>query len=432
VMKSALGAAGALRKVHRWMLSGVLVLGMSAVVAPASAQQCSASASANAGDSVTVLSILHTIDPNENGEGEPLGLSVSNGGPSTSFPDYEVTHSFTFKAQSTAPVTAVGTNIGFDGDESCEVSISVNGKHRFSQTQKNVLIAVTGGFGTLSGLSWTLSEACALGIVTAYCTPFAGLTAALSTTIAAASGTLLAIDPIDLNYTVIPTPIPAPFTPLTAGNGLTQAGADSMNAVLSTEASIVGVLRAIVTSVNRAAGADSVGATVWEQKQQNAINGFMFRLGTLLTQEAAARQSFVAQLTSENSPLVSITPSEVFNFEAQLAFQGWSADQLALLKGVGDEDNFIQAAKPLIFTQDINQVAGDLPAAFASPAFLAILRQAGHDLTPFAGVPGNANCHGTTVAALATQYGSIDSAAASLGFNAVKDLQNAVRTFCGN
>jgi hypothetical protein len=61
-------------------------------------QQCSASANANAGDDVTVLAILHSVDPNENMEGEPLAVSVSNGGPTTSFPDYEITHSFSFRA----------------------------------------------------------------------------------------------------------------------------------------------------------------------------------------------------------------------------------------------------------------------------------------------------------------------------------------------
>jgi hypothetical protein len=98
------------------------VFGLLVLSSPAMAQQCSASANANAGDDVTVLAILHTTDPNENGEGEPLSVSISNGGGASSFPDYEVTHSFPFRATATAPVTAVGTIVGFDGDESCEIS----------------------------------------------------------------------------------------------------------------------------------------------------------------------------------------------------------------------------------------------------------------------------------------------------------------------
>lgn len=395
--------------------------------------QCSASASANAGDEVTVLAILHTTDPNENGEGEPLSITVTNGGPTTSFPDYEITHSFIFNAATTAPVTATGTIIGFDGDESCEISISVNAKHRFSQTQKNVLSGVAGGFGVASGASWVVAEGCTLGIITApICSLPAGLAAAFSATIAAAAGGLLLIDPIDLNFTEIPVPVPAPFTPVTAGNGLTQADADALNAWLGTEAKMIGVLRATNTSVNRASGAASVGNTFWEQKQQDAINGFMLQFGALMAQDADAREAVAALLASENFPAFTITPQQVLNFEARLAFQGWSANELALLHQIGDTDDFIEFMRPLIFTQNANQVAGTLPAAFADPSLISLLRQGGHDLTPFAGVPGNANCHGVSVSALAIQFGGIDHAAQALGMGNVKGLHSAITTFCGN
>ena len=414
--------------------SAVITCSICAFSSPALAQQCQASASANAGDEVTVLAILHTVDPNENGEGEPLTVSISNGGPTATFPDYEITHSFIFKAAGTAPVTATGTITGFDGDESCEVSVSVNAKHRFSDTQKNVLTGVAGGFGILSGLSWTLSEACLAGIITApICTLPAGLTAAISATIAASAGTLLLIDPIDLNFMVIPVPEPAPFALVTAGNGLTQADADALNALLTNEANIVGLLRATITAVNRAAGAASVGDAFWEQKQVDAINSFMLQFGARLTQEADLREALVALLTTENFPVATITAFEVLNFEIQLAFSGWTPDQRALLRGIGNDDAFIEAMRPLIFTQDINAVAGQIPAAFANPTVINTLRQGGHDLTPpFAGVPGNANCHGVSVATLATQFGGLSKAAQALGFARVKALQDAIRTFCGN
>lgn len=417
-----------------FLIGGVLLF-----ASPAMAQQCSASAGANAGDDVTVLAILHTNDPNENGEGEPLTVSISNGGPTTSFPDYEITHSFIFRAANTAPVTAVGTNVGFDGDESCEISVSVNAHHRFSQTQKNVLAGITGGFGVVSGGAWVVAESCTIGLIgpgtqvfAVLCSGGAGLTAASSALIAALAGGLLLIDPIDLNFTVIPVPVPASFTPLTAGNGMTQADADALNAQLSIEAQIIGVLRATVISVNRAAGAQSVGNTFWEQKQQDAINGFMQQLGVLLIQDANARQTLVAVLTSENFPTFTVTPLQALIFEEELAFQGWPASDLFFFHELGADDDFVNALKPLIFTQNINQVAGDIPAAFASQALISILQQGGHDLAPFAGVPGNADCHGVTVSALATQFGGMSAAAQALGFGSVQDLQGAISSFCGN
>jgi hypothetical protein len=49
----------------------------------------------------------------------------------------------------------------------------------------------------------------------------------------------------------------------------------------------------------------------------------------------------------------------------------------------------------------------------------------------FAGTPGNANCHGKSVSALAKQFGGLNAAAATLGFSSVEALQDAIMTFCG-
>jgi len=48
---------------------------------------------------------------------------------------------------------------------------------------------------------------------------------------------------------------------------------------------------------------------------------------------------------------------------------------------------------------------------------------------PEAGTPGQANCHGVTISALAAEFGSVDAAARTFGAS-VKTVQNAVRLFC--
>jgi len=53
------------------------------------------------------------------------------------------------------------------------------------------------------------------------------------------------------------------------------------------------------------------------------------------------------------------------------------------------------------------------------------------DTIPAAGTPGQANCHGETVSALAQQFGGMKKAAAALGFSSVSSLQEGLRTFCG-
>ena len=49
---------------------------------------------------------------------------------------------------------------------------------------------------------------------------------------------------------------------------------------------------------------------------------------------------------------------------------------------------------------------------------------------PFAGTPGQANCLGQSVSALARQYGGLNAAAAALGYSYVSALQNAIVAFC--
>lgn len=49
----------------------------------------------------------------------------------------------------------------------------------------------------------------------------------------------------------------------------------------------------------------------------------------------------------------------------------------------------------------------------------------------FAGIPGQRDCHGQSVAALAQQFGGLDTAATTLGFSSVKALEDGIRAFCG-
>ena len=64
------------------------------------------------------------------------------------------------------------------------------------------------------------------------------------------------------------------------------------------------------------------------------------------------------------------------------------------------------------------------PGAFDPPVDL------GAAAAGFAGTPGQANCRGVSLSALARQFGCLDAAASALGFQNVQALQNAIRDFC--
>jgi len=52
------------------------------------------------------------------------------------------------------------------------------------------------------------------------------------------------------------------------------------------------------------------------------------------------------------------------------------------------------------------------------------------EAVPEAGTPGEANCHGKSISALAQQFGGIDAAASDLGFSSVAALQDGFTQFC--
>ena len=52
------------------------------------------------------------------------------------------------------------------------------------------------------------------------------------------------------------------------------------------------------------------------------------------------------------------------------------------------------------------------------------------ETVPEAGTPGQPNCHGQTISALAHQFGGIDAAASALGFSTVQALQTGFSLFC--
>ena len=72
-------------------------------------------------------------------------------------------------------------------------------------------------------------------------------------------------------------------------------------------------------------------------------------------------------------------------------------------------------------------IGGDTPAT--TPTFNMTFSLAG-DTVPAAGIPGEPNCHGDSIAAMATQFGGIRTAASTLGFSSVDALQDSFKEFC--
>jgi len=69
-------------------------------------------------------------------------------------------------------------------------------------------------------------------------------------------------------------------------------------------------------------------------------------------------------------------------------------------------------------------IGGDTPTTFNMTFSLT------GDAIQAAGRPGQANCNGQSISALAEQFGSLSAAASALGFSSVKALQDSFQAFC--
>jgi YVTN family beta-propeller protein len=79
-----------------------------------------------------------------------------------------------------------------------------------------------------------------------------------------------------------------------------------------------------------------------------------------------------------------------------------------------------------------NTVSATIPVGNKPIAFGVFIRppRAAQPPPTFAGVAGSKGGHGTSVSALATKFGGLDSAAVALGFSNVQGLQDAIRASC--
>src|SRR6185436_11750550 len=75
------------------------------------------------------------------------------------------------------------------------------------------------------------------------------------------------------------------------------------------------------------------------------------------------------------------------------------------------------------------RIGTDIIGGATAPTFNMAFSLAG-ETVPESGTPGEANCHGKTISALAHEFGSTYSAASGLGFSSVQALQDGFTLFC--
>jgi hypothetical protein len=93
---------------------------------------------------------------------------------------------------------------------------------------------------------------------------------------------------------------------------------------------------------------------------------------------------------------------------------------------VGDLQTWIRNST---LAPDWLRIGTDIVGGATSPTFSMTFSLTGESI-PQAGTPGQEDCHGTTISAVASQFGGIAGAAFSLGFSSVQELQWGFRAYC--
>jgi len=152
-----------------------------------------------------------------------------------------------------------------------------------------------------------------------------------------------------------------------------------------------------------------------------------------VTRGEGARTGDLVEITITFTPPI-LLPADNYFFRPQVSVEGGeflyvSAPKPILAPGTpfaSDRQSWIRNSA---LSPDWLRIGKDIIGGNPAPAFNQAFSLTG-ETVPNAGTPGERNCHGESVSAMAHQFGSLNAAVSPLGFASVAALQDGVRTFC--
>jgi len=183
---------------------------------------------------------------------------------------------------------------------------------------------------------------------------------------------LIGLDPPDPNYTEIAVPV-TPTTsqqPILSGEDLTQAEAEAFNALLTNLDQGIGLARAILTSFNRASGAQVAEDGYWVDQQLQAAWVFSGQYADVLDARPQLQENLKQALLADPDNQFDITGDDYAALRYDLVTEGLSAEQEQLLTELGvDELGQTEILHALILTEYPAAIpGGDIIAQY--PDFL--------------------------------------------------------------
>jgi hypothetical protein len=330
-------------------------------------------------DAVTLTSILLSGDPNENGEGENLVWASGAHDDGGKLTQYWTPVQQRFLASSNNPHFSAGI-VGADGDESASIQIDVDPAPPPQSIPDDVKDAArvnasnaennASALGTAGKVCKALTDAGQLQMKN-LC-KFISQSQKVEETWGQVLGEI-ANDPSDPNFRAIALPVAPVITRVPAGD-VPQPIADAFNALVDNQLQSIGVMRAIITSTNRATGAYDANEDGWMAAQAAAGIRYRAELAVLIQKKVALLANLQAALRTGGVPAITVTANDVFEYELDLLNYGFSSDEIQMYTELGYSADDIEMARKRLAMRDIFASAGTFPEKFTSQDYTNALQ----------------------------------------------------------
>lgn len=231
-------------------------------------------------------------------------------------------------------------------------------------------------------------------------------------------------DPLDMNFEEIVMPARVDRSEIRAPRELTPKEYRAYLALTVTQQKIDNLTAAMLTAMNRSAGAASVNNTAWIIRQRQAAGLWATLIAEHLNKEVQLLGDFEDALVEGHTPAFTADASDVLAFQAAVSQNGLPADLRNTLSRRGLSQSEIAQATTAIATATPTAIS--FPDVLTDPTYLSMLSssannytQFGRALPPLADVnhDGTVGCDDFMIvkAALGTRTGES-------GFNAAADI----------
>lgn len=194
----------------------------------------------------------------------------------------------------------------------------------------------------------------------------------------------MANDPVDPRFRSIARPKIPPAPKAAAGGGLSAEAATAFTKLFAVQAREIGLARAVLTSINRAQGAQAKKQTAWEKKQMRAAGSYASQLATALLDDVRLRGDLVRALDDPDLEAPRTSADDVSAFRDSLIKKGLPGDMASGLSRLGFNNAEQRLLHGWLLAADAPSLSGDIPSRIAAPKLIARLRGAATEMKAFA------------------------------------------------